>query len=259
MTKAAGPYGPELSLVWGWPGRCWSASMCRAAPAAAGRWPPFPALILTAALIAFLLDIPKPLAHGVAGPRLLALALVPAWGGCGAVSLVLCRACRPAGDLLKALPRGAGAESTRVELLLNEARAGDGPMVCRPTSAISAVELCSPAPPSSGQPAQPRLLSLLGATLTLGRSTRWLCIRAGACSCLIGCESDQPWGSGRWCRPCWRAMVLGTLYRTFPRPIFAGQVVLGLRFPQRCPDMWSSPCWPSPTACSSPWRSGSPP
>ncbi|MCT0201409.1 AI-2E family transporter [Synechococcus sp. CS-602] len=183
---------------------------------------PFPALILTAALIAFLLDIPSRWLTGRGVPRLLALALVLGLG-LGLlvlVSLVLVpRLVDQLGDLLKALPRWL----VQGELLLNEAQSWATAHGLPADFGDLSSELLTRSTQLASQLSQ-RLLSLLGATLTLTINT--LVVIVLAVFLLIGGESISR-GLGRWLPASWRAMVLGTLYRTF-RGYFAGQVVLAL-------------------------------
>ncbi|MCT0217565.1 AI-2E family transporter [Synechococcus sp. CS-1329] len=183
---------------------------------------PFPALFLTAALIAFLLDLPSRWLTGRGFPRLLALALVL---GLGLLALVLVALwiipllVEQLADLLTALP----SWFVEAELLLNQAQAWAVEHGLPADFGDLSSALLTRSTQFASQLSQ-KLLALLGATLTLTINS--VIVTVLAIFLLLGGESISR-GLARWLPTSWREMVLVTLNRTF-RGYFGGQVVLAL-------------------------------
>ena len=183
---------------------------------------PFPALFLTAALIAFLLDIPTRWLTGHGVPRRLAFLLVIG-AGLGLLVLValwlLPRLVQQLSDLLHALPGWL----VQGELLVNRAQDWATARGLPADFGDLSSELLSRSTKLASQLSQ-QLLSLLGATLNLTINS--VIVVVLAVFLLAGGESISR-GLGRWLPSSWRDLVLSTGYRTF-RGYFAGQVVLAL-------------------------------
>ena len=183
---------------------------------------PFPALFLTAALFAFLLDIPARWLMGRGTPRTLALVLVLGLS----LSLVATaafwlvpRLVEQLADLVAALP-GWLAEGENLLQNLQEWATQRG----LPTDfGDLSSELLSRTSKVATQLSQ-RLLSLLGATLSITINS--LIVLVLAVFLLLGGERISL-GLAEWLPPRVRPLVVSTLYRTF-RGYFAGQVVLAL-------------------------------
>lgn len=183
---------------------------------------PFPALFLTAALIAFLLDLPSRWLTGRGLPRPLALALVL---GVGLLVLVLAALwiipllVEQLADLLTALP-GWFVEA---ENLLTQAQAWAVERGLPADFGDLSSALVTRSTQYASQLSQ-KLLGLLGATLTLTINS--VIVIVLAIFLLLGGESISL-GLARWLPASWREMALGTVNRTF-RGYFGGQVILAL-------------------------------
>lgn len=183
---------------------------------------PFPALFLTAALIAFLLDLPSRWLTGRGLPRPLALALVL---GVGLLVLVLVALwiipllVEQLADLLTALP-GWFVEA---ENLLTQAQAWAVEHGLPADFGDLSSALLTRSTQYASQLSQ-KLLGLLGATLTLTINS--VIVIVLAIFLLLGGESISL-GLARWLPASWREMALGTVNRTF-RGYFGGQVILAL-------------------------------
>ncbi len=183
---------------------------------------PFPALFLSAALIAFLLDLPSRWLTGRGLPRPLALALVL---GLGLLVLVLVALwiipllVEQLADLITALPGWL----VEAETLLNQAQAWAVEHGLPADFGDLSSALLTRSTQFASQLSQ-KLLGLLGATLTLTINT--LIVIVLAIFLLLGGESISR-GLARWLPASWREMVLGTVNRTF-RGYFGGQVILAL-------------------------------
>lgn len=183
---------------------------------------PFPALFLSAALIAFLLDLPSRWLTGRGLPRPLALALVL---GLGLLVLVLVALwiipllVQQLADLITALPGWL----VEAETLLNQAQAWAVEHGLPADFGDLSSALLTRSTQFASQLSQ-KLLGLLGATLTLTINT--LIVIVLAIFLLLGGESISR-GLARWLPASWREMVLGTVNRTF-RGYFGGQVILAL-------------------------------
>jgi len=183
---------------------------------------PFPALFLTAALIAFLLDLPSRWLTGRGLPRPLALVLVL---GLGLLVLVLVSLwiipllVEQLADLLTALP----GWFVQAETLLNQAQAWAVEHGLPADFGDISSALFTRSTQFASQLSQ-KLLALLGATLTLTINS--VIVIVLAIFLLLGGESISR-GLARWLPASWREMVLGTVNRTF-RGYFGGQVILAL-------------------------------
>jgi predicted PurR-regulated permease PerM len=183
---------------------------------------PFPAVVLGAALIAFLLDLPTRwlVARGL--PRPLAVLLVV---GLGLGLLVLAaiwlvpRLIEQLGELIHALPAWLAQGEQWLDLL--ETWAADRGLPTEFTDLSST--LFARASQLANQLSQ-RLLGLLGATVGLTVNT--VIVVVLAVFLLLGGEAIVA-GLARWLPDAVRPLVLGTLGRTF-RGYFAGQVLLAL-------------------------------
>ncbi len=183
---------------------------------------PFPALFLTAALIAFLLDLPSRWLRGRGVPSLLALTLVLglAFGLLVLVAVwLLPRLVQQLGDLLNTLPSWL-AEG---EVLLDRAQAWAAERGLPADFGDPSSALLTRSTQLAAQISQ-RLLGLLGTTVTLTLNT--LIVIVLAIFLLLGGESISQ-GLARWLPESWRALVLATTVRTF-RGYFGGQVILAL-------------------------------
>ncbi|MEO1004088.1 MAG: AI-2E family transporter [Cyanobacteria bacterium J06638_7] len=183
---------------------------------------PFPALFVTAALIAFLLDIPSLWLRQRGLPRALATAVVlgAALGALvlGAVVLVPLLI-EQLGGLVNALPGWLAQGEVWVDRLEAWARDQGIPTDFGNLSSDLLTRLSKLA----SQVSQ-RLLSLLGATVGLTVNT--VIVLVLAVFLLLGGERISA-GLARWLPAEVRPMVMDTLARTF-RGYFAGQVLLAL-------------------------------
>ncbi|QPN62090.1 AI-2E family transporter [Synechococcus sp. CBW1004] len=183
---------------------------------------PFPALFLTAALLAFLLDIPTRWLVGRRLPRPLALLLVLGLGF-GAVVLaalwLVPRLISQLDDLITALPGWLAQGETLLTDLQTWAQGKGLPSEFGDLSS----ELISRTSRLASQLSQ-QLLSLLGATVGLTVNT--VIVLVLTVFLLLGGERIAA-GLAAWLPPGVRTLVTTTLYRTF-RGYFGGQVLLAL-------------------------------
>ena len=183
---------------------------------------PFPALFLTAALIAFLLDIPCRWLVERGLPRPLALALVLG-AGVGGVTLVtvwlLPRLVQQLDELITALP-GWLAEG---EVLLGRLQEWAVERGLPSDFGDLSSELITRTSKIATQLSQ-RLLGLLGATV--GVTVNVVIVLVLSVFLLVGGERIAA-GLAAWLPPGVRGLVTGTLDRTF-RGYFGGQVLLAL-------------------------------
>jgi len=183
---------------------------------------PFPALFLGAAIIAFLLDIPCRWLVERGLPRRLALLLVlGATLGLTVLAalLLLPRLVEQLGGLVAALP-GWLAQG---ELLLDGLQSWAATRGLPTDFGDLSSELLSRTSQLASQLSQ-RLLGLLSATV--GITVNTVIVLVLAVFLLLGGDRIAA-GLSRWLPQRWRALVLGTLNRTF-RGYFAGQVALAL-------------------------------
>lgn len=183
---------------------------------------PFPGLFLTAALIAFLLDIPSRwlMARGL--QRWLAIVVVTlltlgglAFAGVALIPLLIDQL----GQLINALP-GLLVEAEAWVNSLQGWAAGRG----LPSDfGDLSTDLLTRVSSVASQLSQ-RLLGILGATL--GTTINTLIVLVLAVFFLLGGESITA-GLVRWLPDDWRELVTSTLVRTF-RGYFAGQVLLAV-------------------------------
>ena len=183
---------------------------------------PFPGLFLTAALIAFLLDIPSRwlMARGL--QRWLAIVVVTlltlgglAFAGVALIPLLIDQL----GQLINALP-GLLVEAEAWVNSLQGWAAGRG----LPSDfGDLSTDLLTRVSSVASQLSQ-RLLGILGATL--GTTINILIVLVLAVFFLLGGESITA-GLVRWLPDDWRELVTSTLVRTF-RGYFAGQVLLAV-------------------------------
>ena len=183
---------------------------------------PFPGLFLTAALIAFLLDIPSRwlMARGL--QRWLAIVVVTlltlgglAFAGVALIPLLIDQL----GQLINALP-GLLVEAEAWVNGLQDWAAGRG----LPSDfGDLSTDLLTRVSSVASQLSQ-RLLGILGATL--GTTINTLIVLVLAVFFLLGGESITA-GLVRWLPDDWRELVTSTLVRTF-RGYFAGQVLLAV-------------------------------
>jgi predicted PurR-regulated permease PerM len=183
---------------------------------------PFPALFLTAALIAFLLDIPCRWLTGRGLPRLLAIALVvlAAVGllFLAAVALVP-RLIDQLSQLINALPGWLEAGEGLVDELQGWAQARGLPTDFGDLSSDLITRVSRLASRFSKQ-----LLSVLGATVAITFNT--VIVLVLAVFLLLGSDAISS-GLAQWLPERWRDLVTTTLARTF-RGYFGGQVLLAL-------------------------------
>ena len=183
---------------------------------------PFPALFVAAALIAFLLDLPTRWLVRRGLPRQLAVLAV---GGLGLALLVLAalwllpRLVEQLGELITALPGWLAEGEQWLDRL--EAWAADRRLPTEFTDLSST--LFARASQLASQLSQ-RLLGILGATV--GITVNTVIVAVLAVFLLLGGEGIVE-GLARWLPQGVRALVVGTLGRTF-RGYFAGQVLLAL-------------------------------
>ncbi len=183
---------------------------------------PFPGLFLTAALIAFLLDIPA---------RWLRARGLPGWLAIGCVVLVAGGILVLAGlavvpllidqlaQLINALPAWLEGSEVLIDRLQDWATSHGLPSDFGNLSS----DVLTRASRLASQLSQ-RLLSILGATL--GTTINTVIVVVLAVFFLLGGESITT-GLVRWLPEQWRQLVVTTFTRTF-RGYFAGQVALAL-------------------------------
>ena len=183
---------------------------------------PFPGLFLTAALIAFLLNIPSRWLHERGLPGWLAITLVflVAVGilvisGITLVPLLIDQLAQ----LINALPGWLEASQGLISRLQEWAMARGLPSEFGDLSS----DVLTRASRIASQFSQ-QLLSILGATL--GTTINTVIVLVLAVFFLLGGESITA-GLVRWLPQEWRQLVVTTITRTF-RGYFAGQVVLAL-------------------------------
>jgi len=183
---------------------------------------PFPALFLTAALIAFLLDIPSRWLVERGLPRPLALVLVLGLGF-GAVVLavlwLLPRLVQQLDELITTLPGWLAQGETLLSQLQDWAAQKGLPSDFGDLSSDLITRTSKLASQFSQQ-----LLGLLGATV--GITVNTVIVLVLTVFLLLGGERIAA-GLAAWLPPGVRSLVTGTLYRTF-RGYFGGQVVLAL-------------------------------
>ncbi|MEB3307380.1 MAG: AI-2E family transporter [Cyanobacteriota bacterium] len=183
---------------------------------------PFPALFLTAALLAFLLNIPSRWLADRGLPRPLALLLVL---GLGSGAMVLAalwlvpRLVLQLEELISALP-GWLVQAENLLDQLQEWAASRG--LSTDFTDLSS-DLISRASRVASQLSQ-RLLSLLG--VTLGITVNTVIVLVLSVFLLLGGERIVA-GLADWLPPALRPLVVGTLQRTFSG-YFGGQVLLAL-------------------------------
>lgn len=183
---------------------------------------PFPALFLTAALIAFLLDIPSRWLQGRGMPRALSLGLVLGLtlGGLVLAALWLVpRLIEQLAELVNAIP-GWLVQAQELLNQLQDLAAERGWPTDFSTLTDDLLARSSRLARSFSQ----QLLSLLSATLGLTVNT--VIVLVLAVFMLLGGESISA-GLARWIPHDWRSLVVTSLNRTF-RGYFAGQVLLAL-------------------------------
>ncbi|KZR86157.1 AI-2E family transporter [Synechococcus sp. MIT S9504] len=183
---------------------------------------PFPGLFLTAALIAFLLDIPCRWLTGRGIRRWVAIVFVTlatigalVFAALTLVPLLI----EQLGQLINALPGLLLAAQEWVNRLQEWASMRGLPTEFGDLSS----DLLSRASTVASQLSQ-SLLSILGATL--GTTINTVIVLVLAVFFLIGSDSITK-GLARWLPDEWRALVTSTLVRTF-RGYFGGQVILTL-------------------------------
>lgn len=183
---------------------------------------PFPALFLTAALIAFLLDIPSRWLQGRGMPRALSLGLVLGLtlGGLVLAALWLVpRLIEQLAELVNAIP-GWLVQAQELLNQLQDLAAERGWPTDFSTLTDDLLARSSRLARSFSQ----QLLSLL--TATLGLTVNTVIVLVLAVFLLLGGESISA-GLARWIPHDWRSLVVTSLNRTF-RGYFAGQVLLAL-------------------------------
>ena len=183
---------------------------------------PFPGLFLTAALIAFLLDIPCRWLTGRGLPRWLAIVIVTlftigalVFAGVTLVPLLIDQL----GQLINALPGFLASSEALVNRLQDWAADRGLPSEFGDLSSDLLTRLSSLASQLSQ-----RLLGILGATL--GTTINTVIVLVLAVFFLLGGEAITA-GLARWLPQEWRELVVRTMVRTF-RGYFAGQVLLAL-------------------------------
>jgi predicted PurR-regulated permease PerM len=183
---------------------------------------PFPALFLTAALIAFLLDIPSRWLQQRGLPRALSLSMVlgPALGGLVlAVVWLVPRLVEQLDELITALP-GWLAQG---EILLDQLQTWAADRGLPTDFGDLSSDLLSRTSKIASQLSQ-RVLSLLGTTL--GITVNTVIVVVLSVFLLLGGEAIVE-GLAGWLPAPSRGLVMGTLQRTFTG-YFAGQVLLAL-------------------------------
>jgi len=183
---------------------------------------PFPGLFLTAALIAFLLDIPCRWLTRRGLPRWLAILLVTlvTVGGVVLAGITLVpRLVDQLAQLINALPSWLVAAETWINRLQEWASTRGLPSDFGDLSS----DLLTRVSRVASQLSQ-RLLAILGATL--GTTINTVIVLVLAVFFLIGGDAITA-GLARWLPDRWRQLVVTTITRTF-RGYFAGQVLLAL-------------------------------
>ncbi len=186
------------------------------------RLAPFPALFISAALIAFLLDIPRRwLQHrGVPRPLTMVLVLGVTVGVVVLSGLWLVpRLIEQLGELINAAPGWLEQAQNQLNVLQEKALERGIP----PTSAPLTDDLLARSTRLARSLSQ-QLLGLLSATL--GLTVNSIIVLVLAVFLLLGGETISA-GLARWVPADWRELVVGSLNRTF-RGYFAGQVLLAL-------------------------------
>jgi predicted PurR-regulated permease PerM len=183
---------------------------------------PFPALFLTAALIAFVLDIPTRWLVERNLPRTLALLVVIGLGLGGVVLAALWlvpRLVQQLDELIKALPSWL----SEGEILLTQLQSWAASRGLPSEFGDLSSQLLTRASKLASQFSQ-QALGLLGATLGLTVNT--VIVIVLTVFLLLGGERIAA-GLAQWLPANVRGLVTGTLYRTF-RGYFAGQLLLAL-------------------------------
>lgn len=183
---------------------------------------PFPALFVTAALIAFLLDLPSRWLQqrGLARPLSFSLVLGITLGGLSlAATWLVPRLIEQLGELVNAIPSWLVQAQELLNQLQSLAEARGWPTDFSPLSDDLLARSSRVARSVSQQ-----LLSLLSATLGLTVNT--VIVLVLAVFLLLGGESIAA-GLARWLPSDWRELVTSTINRTF-RGYFAGQVLIAL-------------------------------
>ena len=186
------------------------------------RLAPFPALFISAALIAFLLDIPRRWLQHRGVPRPLTMVLVLGLT-IGVVVLsglwLVPRLIEQLGELINAAPGWLEQAQNQLNLLQEKALERGIPTDLSPLTDDLLARSTRLARSLSQQ-----LLGLLSATL--GITVNSIIVLVLAVFLLLGGESISA-GLARWIPDDWRELVVGSLNRTF-RGYFAGQVLLAL-------------------------------
>jgi predicted PurR-regulated permease PerM len=183
---------------------------------------PFPALFVTAALLAFLLDIPCRwlVQRGLPRPLALSLVLGLAFGGVALVTIwLLPRLVQQLDELITALPGWLAEGEVLLGRLQEWAMARGLPSDFGDISS----DLITRTSKIATQLSQ-RLLGLLGATV--GLTVNVVIVLVLSVFLLVGGERIAA-GLAAWLPPGVRDLVTGTLDRTF-RGYFGGQVLLAL-------------------------------
>ncbi|HJN35439.1 MAG: AI-2E family transporter [Prochlorococcus sp.] len=183
---------------------------------------PFPGLFLTAALIAFLLDIPSRWLNRLGLPRWLAIGIVAliSIGLLALAGVVLVpRLIDQLAQLINALPGWLVAAQGWLNQLQDWATAHGLPSEFAVLSSDLLTRLSLVASQLSQQ-----MLSILGATLGITINT--VIVLVLAIFLLLGADSITA-GAARWLPERWRQPVVETVTRTF-RGYFAGQVLLAV-------------------------------
>ena len=186
------------------------------------RLAPFPALFISAALIAFLLDIPRRwLQHrGVPRPLTMVLVLGVTVGVVVLSGLWLVpRLIEQLGELINAAPGWLEQAQNQLNVLQEKALERGIPTDLSPLTDDLLARSTRLARSLSQQ-----LLGLLSATL--GLTVNSIIVLVLAVFLLLGGETISA-GLARWVPADWRELVVGSLNRTF-RGYFAGQVLLAL-------------------------------
>lgn len=186
------------------------------------RLAPFPALFISAALIAFLLDIPRRwLQHrGVPRPLTMVLVLGVTVGVVVLSGLWLVpRLIEQLGELINAAPGWLEQAQNQLNVLQERALERGIPTDLSPLTDDLLARSTRLARSLSQQ-----LLGLLSATL--GLTVNSIIVLVLAVFLLLGGETISA-GLARWVPADWRELVVGSLNRTF-RGYFAGQVLLAL-------------------------------
>lgn len=183
---------------------------------------PFPGLFLTAAVIAFLLDIPSRWLNRMGLPRWLAIGIVAliTMGLLVLAGVVLVpRLIDQLAQLINAIPGWLVAAQGWLNQLQDWASSHGLPSEFADVSRDLLTRLSLLASQLSQQ-----LLSILGATLGITINT--VIVLVLAIFLLLGADSITA-GAARWLPERWRQKVVETVTRTF-RGYFAGQVLLAV-------------------------------